>query len=228
MKKIILMLSFVTTLVSCQSEVEFNDPAFQGRINNETWKATIKSAKIEGGQLVLEGTSAQYGLVLRAISANAGTYYLGTSEQTSKAVLDPVNGSDARVYTTGITSGPAYALTLANFGTGYVTSSMVSTTGGTGSGLKVNIETNAGGGVTKVSINTPGTGYKPGDLVTIASGNNNSNFLIKTVANSNGEIVITKNANGLISGKFKFTAFDAASGDVASCKDGVFYNMPIQ
>lgn len=228
MKKIILILSLVIAAVSCQSEVEFNDPAFQGRVNNETWKANIKSAKLDGGQLVLEGTSAHYKLVLRTGAASVGTYFLGTTDQTSKAVFDPVNATDPRNYTTGINAAPAYSLVLVNGGTGYATSSIVATSGGSGSGLKVNIETNPSGTVIKATINSPGTGYVPGDVVTIAMGNNNAKLLVKSVTNSNGEVIITKNANGLVSGKFKFVAFDAVSGDVVSCKDGVFYNMPIQ
>ncbi|MCL9807602.1 DUF6252 family protein [Flavobacterium amniphilum] len=228
MKKIILMLSFATALISCQSEVEFNDPAFQGRVNNEIWKANIKSAKIEGGQLVLEGTSTQYNMILRTASANVGTYYLGTTDQSSKATFDPISNTDSRLYTTGINTAAAYEAILINGGSGYVTSGIVSVSGGTGSGLKLNIEANASGLVTKATINTPGSDYKPGDVVTINGGNNNAKVFIKTVANSNGQIMITKNADGLVSGKFKFTAYDAATREVVSCKDGVFYNLPIQ
>lgn len=227
MKKIILILSLAIAVISCQSEVEFNDPAFQGRVNNSVWKATIKSAKIEAGQLVLDGTSRHYNIVLKTAGTIPGTYALGTTNQTSKAVLTPLAAPGTQ-FTTGINANPVYAFVVSNKGTGYVTSSIVPTTGGSGSGLKVNIEANASGVITKATINVPGTGYVPGDVVTVASGNNNAKLTIRTVVNSNGEVTITKNADGLVSGKFKFVAFDAVTGDVTSCRDGVFYNMPLQ
>lgn len=228
MKKIILILSVVTTLFSCQSEVEFNDPAFQARINNEVWSANLKSATVVDGQLTLNGTSSGYNLMLKTSGTAVGAYLLGTSNQANKAVFTTVSNTSDEQYTTGINAAPAYEIALANGGSNYVTSSIVATTGGSGTGLKVNIEANPNGVVTKATINIPGTGYVPGDVVAIASGNNNATLVIKTVANSNGQVVITKNTGTTISGNFKFTAFDATTGEVASCKDGVFYNLPLE
>ena len=228
MKKIILILSVITTLVSCQSEVEFNDPAFQARINNTVWKANIKAAKVVDGQLTLEGTSRLYNLVLKTSSATVGTYLLGTTNQANRAVLTPVSATSTLQYTTGINAAPAYSIAIVSGGSNYVTSGIVATSGGTGTGLKVNIEASPTGAVTKATINVPGTGYVPGDVVTITTGNNNARLLIQTVANSNGQVVITENTGSTISGKFKFTAFDAATGEVASCREGVFYNLPLQ
>jgi len=54
-------------------------------------------------------------------------------------------------------------------GTGYTTASAVPTTGGTGSGLLLDIVA-VGGDVTAVAINDPGTGYTNGDIVTIVQG----------------------------------------------------------
>ena len=65
-------------------------------------------------------------------------------------------------------------------GTGYTDNeSEVSTTGGSGTGLKVNttVFSNA---VIEVSIHTSGTGYVTGDEITISSGNGNAKFIIKT------------------------------------------------
>jgi hypothetical protein len=228
MKKIILMLSLATALFSCQSDVEFNDPAFQARINNTTWKANLKSATIVDGQLTLNGTSQQYNLMLKTTSAAVGTYLLGTTNQANKAIYTTVSNTSDEQYTTGINDAPVYDLVMLNAGSGYVTSSIVSTSGGSGSGLKVDITANPNGAISKATINVPGTGYVPGDVITISSGNNNARMLVRSVANSNGEIVITENTGSTISGKFKFTAFNATNGDVISCKEGVFYNMPLQ
>jgi len=54
-------------------------------------------------------------------------------------------------------------------GTGYTTALAVPTTGGTGSGLLLDIVA-VGGDVTAVAINDPGTGYTDGDIVTIVQG----------------------------------------------------------
>ena len=228
MKKIILMLLLATALFSCQSDVEFNDPAFQARINNTTWKANLKSATIVGGQLTLNGTSQQYNLMLKTTSAAVGTYLLGTTNQANRAIYTTVSNTSNEQYTTGINAAPVYDLVMLNPGSGYVTSSIVSTSGGSGSGLKVDITTNPSGAIIKATINVPGTGYVPGDVITISSGNNNARMLVRSVVNSNGEIVITENTGSTISGKFKFTAFNGTNGDVISCKEGVFYNMPLQ
>ena len=65
-------------------------------------------------------------------------------------------------------------------GTGYTENeSEVSTTGGSGTGLKVNT-TVFSDAVIEVSIDTPGTGYVTGDEITISSGNGNAKFIIKT------------------------------------------------
>ena len=60
-----------------------------------------------------------------------------------------------------------------NNGTGYSTGNGVSTTGGTGTGLTVDILTVFAGKVGSVKISDPGTGYTNGDVVTIDGGNNN-------------------------------------------------------
>ena len=49
----------------------------------------------------------------------------------------------------------------------YVVESNNSTTGGTGSGLTINVDTVGAGSITAVSINNPGTGYTNGDVVQI-------------------------------------------------------------
>lgn len=55
-------------------------------------------------------------------------------------------------------------------GTGYTTADDVPTSGGTGSGLTVNIQA-TNGDIDDVTINDPGSGYSNGDEVTIVQGN---------------------------------------------------------
>lgn len=78
----------------------------------------------------------------------------------------------------GIPSG----LTLTNGGSGYSVASGVSTSGGSGSGLLVDIPSTDGFGVvTGVAINTSGGYYNLGDTMTILSGGNDATFDITTV-----------------------------------------------
>ena len=74
------------------------------------------------------------------------------------------------------------SLTLTNGGSGYLVASGVSTSGGSGSGLLVNIPSTDGFGVvTGVAINTSGEYYNLGDTMTILSGGNDATFDITTV-----------------------------------------------
>jgi hypothetical protein len=71
-------------------------------------------------------------------------------------------------------------------GTGYATTAGVATTGGTGSGLTVDITAGAGP-VTAAVIDAAGTGYKVGDIVDISGGGTNAKVTvleIQTAQNS--------------------------------------------
>lgn len=63
-------------------------------------------------------------------------------------------------------------------GTGYVTSTNVSTSGGSGNGLKLDIEA-TDGEIMNWTINKPGSGYKVGDIVTVLTGDENCEMLIQ-------------------------------------------------
>jgi hypothetical protein len=60
----------------------------------------------------------------------------------------------------------------------------LATTGGTGTGLTVDVN-DGGSGYAVISINTPGTGYTVGDVITVTSDDNSisDNFTINTVTN---------------------------------------------
>jgi len=92
--------------------------------------------------------------------------------------------------TTGlITAAPQKSLTLqtqaeynvvgsfAN-GSGYSTATNVATTGGTGTGLTVDI-TAPSGSVTSIVINNPGTGYSNDDTILVTGGDNNCDFVLE-------------------------------------------------
>ncbi len=63
-------------------------------------------------------------------------------------------------------------------GTGYSTGNGVSTSGGTGSGLTVDILTEFAGKVGDIKISNSGTGYTDGDIITVDGGNNDCELTI--------------------------------------------------
>ena len=79
-------------------------------------------------------------------------------------------------------AGKALTMNLATLvsGTGYSAATGVATTGGTGTGLTVDIV--GTGGITNVTINNGGTGYTAGDTITISGGSGDATIDIATVA----------------------------------------------
>ena len=227
MKNFLAIVLVVISLISCQDDVTFNNPGFQATINNESWKANTKSiTKDRSGSLLIKGTSPYYSLELSVESGAVGTYKLGTTNLSNYANYYPVSNPDA-FFKTGITAAPVSSVKLLNGGTGYVTSSIVTTTGGSGTGLKVNVIANANGIITGVEVNVAGDNYVPGDIIAIVGGNNDAQFEVVSVSKSGGEIVITENTGSTVSGTFKFLAFNSLNDKVVSCREGVFYKLPI-
>jgi hypothetical protein len=77
-------------------------------------------------------------------------------------------------------SGIPTAITVSNQGTGYTTATGVTTTGGTGTGLTLDI-TASGGLVTDADIDNAGTGYKVNDVIVIDGGNDDAEITIDTL-----------------------------------------------
>ncbi len=91
-----------------------------------------------------------------------------------------VHQSDTFNYTSTPKSidSAAYGVKVVNGGTGYpALATMLTTTGGSGNGLRVGI-TSVGGIVTDVRVNSPGMGYRKGDIVTIVGGGGNATFKV--------------------------------------------------
>ncbi|MFK7000787.1 DUF6252 family protein [Flavobacterium oreochromis] len=213
--------------ISCQDDVAFNDPAFQVTIGNSLWKANSKIAKINSaGILTLEGNSSTHNLKLQINNSEVGTYPLGTINQNGIVIYTGV-GQNTESFSTGIGKGPVSQMEVVNRGTGYLAGNIVSVSGGSGSGLKVNIEVDSKGLISEVVLANPGKDYKVGDLVTVNGGNNDAQLKIDRIANSGGQIVITENTGVTISGTFTFTAFSTSSGLTITGKEGVFYKIPL-
>ncbi|MEN9489471.1 MAG: hypothetical protein RL494_1736 [Bacteroidota bacterium] len=228
MKKIIFLVISAMMLTSCEKNVEFNNPAFQGLVNNTLWKSsTTVATKSATGAITIKGIAAAGNLNLTVNSTALGTRVFGTTNPSNMVSYSLANATSSFDYTTNITPAGANKIKLLTAGLGYTTSKLVTTTGGTGTGLKVDIEANATGIVTSVVVNAPGDNYQAGDVISIVGGNGNATFIVENVTKSNGEITITEYDGATITGNFKFTAFDTASGTTTSCRDGVFYKIPV-
>ncbi|AIG29262.1 hypothetical protein IA01_01720 [Flavobacterium psychrophilum] len=228
MKKVLFLFLSAIILTSCEKNVEFNNPAFQGFIDNSIWKATNFSAtKSASGEMTIKGF-ATGNVTLNLNSATLGTHVLGTTDASNFASYTVTKASSNFIYTTGIASSSVNKITLSTGGTGYTTSSLVPTVGGSGFGLKVDIIANTNGVITSVTTNAMGNNYKAGDIITIASGDANATFIVQNVSKSNGEITITEYNGTTISGNFKFIAYDAVNRKIASCQNGVFYKIPVK
>lgn len=234
MKRFLPLFIIAIAFSSCQEDVKFNDPGFQGLKDDVFWRANDARAYVsESGHLTIEALTEYETVTLNTASANEGTYILGTSNINNSAAYSSSFNDVELEYATIAVPGPVSTITLLNGGTGYVSASSVATTGGSGSGLTVNVVANGSGVVTSITPSSRGNAYVAGDVVTIAGGNVNSNFRITNVQNSNGQIEITEydNLNFTVSGKFKFNAAKANDnpfgGPILNFQYGEFYKVPI-
>ena len=106
-----------------------------------------------------------------ADSLDGSIIYVGTSAPGNIQVI-PVGTVGPSVISAF--SSPGYT---GSKGTGYTTAVAVATTGGSGTGLTVDI-TASSGSVQTVAVNVAGAGYLNGDLITIAGGGVNAVFRI--------------------------------------------------
>lgn len=95
-----------------------------------------------------------------------------------------------KYYPSGTTTIP-FSVTLTNGGSGYNNGFTynVQTSGGTGSGLIVDIEA-ALNAVTSVTIKTPGSGYSLNDVITITGGGGNATFTISALGNTQNKVIL--------------------------------------
>ncbi len=83
-------------------------------------------------------------------------------------------------------------------GATYVAANDVATTGGTGTGLRVNT-TVVAGAVTAVTISNAGSGYTIGDVITITGGNGAATFHVATITTA-----ATAPTDTALNGTFRF------------------------
>ncbi|TDE05876.1 DUF6252 family protein [Flavobacterium sandaracinum] len=105
MKKYLVFLVVVFAIFSCEENVSFNNPSFQGMKDNVFWRAVDAKAFLGAdGSLIVEGYTGNEILTLRTTSTTIQRYPLGTSN--SKTAVYVLNTGAGEVsFTTGIGIG---------------------------------------------------------------------------------------------------------------------------
>ncbi len=232
MKRILSFIAIAIVFSSCQENVKFNNPGFQGLKDDVFWRANDAIGTIDAnGKLKIQAYTEYETLTLNTNSPLVGTYVLGTTNQNNSAEYTSKFKDVLSEYATIAVPGPTGTVSIVNGGSGYSSGTSIATTGGSGSGLTINIIGNASGVVSSVTVASRGSGYLAGDIVTITGGNVNCRVKINNVQNSNGEIVITEydNVNKTVSGKFKFNAARTGvfGNPILNFQYGEFYKTPI-
>lgn len=135
-------------------------------------------------------------------------------------------GSDEFTYTgktsttfTGIPSGAVDGWFHLSGGTMYIVQNNVATTGGSGTGCKVNILAVTDGVITNIEISNPGSGYSLGNFLIIVGENNDATFRVTSFSDkalgthSTGEVVHLKSA-----GDYPYNPSDKSYGEIRAFK----------
>jgi hypothetical protein len=105
MKKQFLFIVIFFTLISCQEDVRFNNPSFQGIKDNVFWRAIVSTASIgTNGSLIINAYSGNEIITLKTSSAAKGTYDLGTSDSET-AAYTLTDSDDTVTFATGLGKG---------------------------------------------------------------------------------------------------------------------------
>ena len=229
MKKLVSLFVLVIIFSGCTTEVTTNTPGFQAFKDDTLWRAIdVKAYLSLDGHLRILAMAENEQVEINMSSSNVGTYYFASIDDENTADFSMGYNGDFLRYLTYDVNGPILNINnpvLAG-GTNYSNDFFVSTTSlGGGSGMTVNTTVSDSGVVTGVLISATGSGYEPGDIITINGGNNNAKFKILSV------IEITDSSNGTISGTFRFTAKNAipnpAVNELVSFQYGAFYQLPL-
>ena len=229
MKKIFSLFVILIVFSSCSEEVKFNNPGFQALRDDVIWQGIDINAYIsEDGSLRIVALAEDGDLELITSDSEVGTYYIGSTANNKANYNYTLNGANIN-YSTENTFGPILNisnLVLSN-GLNYVAGNNIATTTTSGgSGMTVNTTVNQNGEITSVKIASPGSNYKPGNVITIVGGDGNAKFKILS------EIKITDFSNGTVTGSFKLMAKNLSptntGGELVNFQYGAFYKIPVQ
>ena len=105
MKKYFCFSIILFVLVSCEEDVRFNNPSFQGVLDNVFWRAGVSTASLgPDGSLVIEAYTRNEVITLKTTSTILGTYPLGsrTEDIASYAVKE---ANSTLTFSTGLAKG---------------------------------------------------------------------------------------------------------------------------
>ena len=100
MKKFTSYIFLLFVVFSCQEEVKFNNPSFQGKKDNVFWRAIDYKATISGGSLTIEALTSTEKVTLKTTSIIPGTYMLGNGI-INKATYSITDGDSTANFSTG-------------------------------------------------------------------------------------------------------------------------------
>jgi len=234
MKKILAFCMVLAAFSSCQEDVQFSNPGFQGYKDDKLWRASTMTASIAtNGNLTIEGRKGYETTTLTVNSTKVGTYYLGTKNTNIVASFVSTFADAPMNYATIPSVGPVSNVSITAGGLSYISGGEYPTIGGSGSGLTVKVEASSTGKVTGVSFVSRGNGYLPGDVITVDGGDGKCKLTVMNSQVSNGEIEITEfdSAKMTVSGKFKFNAVktqETSTGNtILNFQNGEFYKVRV-
>ena len=92
MKKLVLYILLLFAFVSCQEEVKFNNPSFQGQKDNVFWRAIDSKATLSNNVLTIEAYTRNEKVTLKTNSKDFGPYPLGIDNlNTATYFIDDVS-----------------------------------------------------------------------------------------------------------------------------------------
>ncbi len=101
MKKQFLYLFLLVTVVSCQDDVKFNNPSFQGVKDNVFWRAINSEASVSSsGVLTINAYTRNEIVTLKTSSKSPNTYVLGISSLNT-ALYQIKTNSNTTNFSTG-------------------------------------------------------------------------------------------------------------------------------
>ncbi len=105
MKKLFCLFLVISTFTSCQEEIKFNNPSFQGIKDNVFWRAISYDATLSSSRVLTIKAYTRNEIVTLKTSTNAvNTYALGTGI-SNIASYEINNKMDKIIFSTGIDYG---------------------------------------------------------------------------------------------------------------------------
>ena len=106
MKKYLLITLVLFSLFSCEDDVRFNNPSFQGIKDNVFWRGVRSKATIASdGSLLIESLIVNETISLKTAAVEPQTYFLGTGEASKVVCTITSTTSGLVTYTTGFGIG---------------------------------------------------------------------------------------------------------------------------